>query len=186
MGLKTVETSFALTNVPTCSCEVMMQVLHDHQWLGRTSVAGRLGFPKGSVSDELLIRALQPLSLLQIGMPQELFAGWRGQAVVRIVRSLEHALGLLAGEEFDAMILGPELTDAWPTTAYERLAEAAGSIPVVVAAGQEEPMLMVRQRQDRAHDEIISSVAPSLVLERIVLAAVLRNRAFAALRAQIT
>jgi hypothetical protein len=173
-------------NVPTCSCEVMMQVLHDHRWLGRTSVAGRLGLPKGSVSDELLIRALQPLSLLQIGMPQELFAGWRGQAVVRIVRSLEHALGLSAGEEFDAIILGPELSDAWPTTAYERLAEAAGSTPVVVAAGQEEPMLTVRQRQDRAHDEIISSAAPSLVLERIVLAAVLRNRAFAALRTQIS
>jgi len=158
----------------------MMQALQDHQWLSRRSAAGRLEARNGSVSDELLIRALQPLSLLQIGMPQQLFDGWRGQAVVRIVRSLEHALGRLAGEDFDAIIIGPELTDAWPTTAYERLAEAAGSMPVVVAAGQEEPMLMVRQRQDRAHDEIISSAAPTLVLERITLAAVLRNRALAA------
>ena len=163
-----------------------MQALHDHQWLGRTSAAGRLDAPKDSISDEPLIRALQPLNLLQIGMSQQLFHGWHGQAVVRIVRSLEHALGRLAGEDFDAIILGPELTDAWPTTAYERLAEAAGSIPVVVAAGQEEPMVMVRQRQDRAHDEIISSAAPTLVLERITLAAELRNRAFAALRTQIS
>lgn len=163
-----------------------MQALQDHQWLSRHSVAGRLEARNGSVSDELLIRALRPFSLLQIGLQLQLFSGCRDDVVVRIVRSLEHALGLLAEEEFDAIILGPELTDAWPTTAYERLAEAAGSMPVVVAAGQEEPMLMVRQRQDRAHDEIISSVAPSLVLERIVLAAVLRNRAFAALRAQIT
>jgi hypothetical protein len=163
----------------------MMQALQDHQWLNRHSVAGRLEVWNGSVSDELLIRALQPLSLLQIGIPQQLFSGCRG-VVARIVRSLDHALGLLAGEEFDAVILGPELTDAWPTTAYERLAEAAGSTPVVVAAGQEERMLTVRQRQDRAHDEIISSAAPSRVLERIVLAAVLRNRAFAALRAQVS
>jgi DNA-binding NarL/FixJ family response regulator len=163
-----------------------MQALQDHQWLSRHSIAGRLDVRNGSVSDELLIRALQPLSLLQTGMPRQLFDGWRGQAVVHIARSLEHAVGLLAGGEFDAIILGPELTDAWPTTAYERLAEAAGSIPVVVAAGQEEPMLMARQRQDRACDEIISSAAPTLVLERIILAAVLRNRAFAALRAHIS
>ena len=163
-----------------------MQALQDHQWLSRHSVAGRLEARNGSVSDEFLISALRPFGLLQIGLQQQLFSGCRGDVVVRIARSLEHALGLLAEEEFDAIILGPELTDAWPATAYERLAEAAGSTPVVVAAGQEEPMLTVRQRHDRAHDEIISSAAPSLVLERIVLAAVLRNRAFAALRTQIS
>lgn len=163
-----------------------MQTLQDHQWLSRHGVAGRLEARNGSVSDELLIRALRPFSLLQIGLQQQLFLGCRGDVVVRIVRSLERALGLLAGEEFDAIILGPELTDAWPTTAYERLAEAAGSMPVIVAAGQEEPIVMVRQQQDRAHDENISSAATSLVLERIVLAAVLRNRAFATLRAQIS
>ena len=172
-------------NVPTCSFEVTMQALQSHRWLGRPGVAGGLGVPNGSVSDELLIRALQPLSLLQIGLPQPLFSGSRGEVAVRIVRSLEHALGLLAAEEFDVIILGSELTDAWPTTAYERLAEAVGSTPVVVAAEQAEPIRLVRRRQDRAHDEIISSVAPTVVLERIALAAVLRNRALAALGAQI-
>jgi DNA-binding NarL/FixJ family response regulator len=164
----------------------MMQALQDHQWLSRHSDAGRLEARNSSVSHELLLRALHPLSLLQIGMPRQLFDGWRDQAVIHIGRSLEHALGLLAREEFDVIILGPELTDAWPTTAYERLAKAAESLPIVVAAGQEEPMLMVKQQQDRANDEIISSVAPGLVLEQIVLAAVLRNRAFAALPAHIS
>ena len=158
-----------------------MQALQHHQWLG-ASVAGQLEVPSGSISDELLIRALRPVSVLQIGLQQELFNGCRGEVFVRIVRSLEHALGLLAAEEFDVVILGPELTDAWPTTAYERLTEAVGGTPVVVAAEQVEPIQMVRRLQERACDEIISSAAPTVVLERIALAAVLRNRTFAALR----
>jgi hypothetical protein len=46
-------------------------------------------------------------------------------------------------------------------------------------------MLMMRGRQNRVSDEIISSAAPTRGLERITLAAVLRNRALAALGAQI-
>lgn len=172
-------------NVAPCSFEVTMQALQPHQWLGRPGVPGRLGVPNRSVSDELLIRALEPLSLLQIGLQQELFRGCCGEVAVRIVRSLEHALGLLAEEEFDVVILGPGLTDAWPTTAYERLTEAVGGTPVVVAAEQAEPIQMVRRLQDRARDEIISSAAPTVVLERIALAAVLRNRTLAALGAPI-
>jgi hypothetical protein len=171
-------------NVAPCSFEVTMQALQHYQWVG-ASVAGQLEVPSGSVSDELLIRALRPVSLLQIGVQQELFSGCRGEVSVRIVRSLEHAFAMLAVEEFDVIILGPELTDAWPTTAYERLAGAVGCTPVVVAAEQAEPIQMVRRRQDRANDEIISSPAPTVVLERIALAAVLRNRALAALGAQI-
>jgi DNA-binding NarL/FixJ family response regulator len=166
--------------------EVMMQALQNYQQLCLATAAGRLEVPRGSVSDELLIRALQPFSLLQIGLRQQLFSGRRGEVVVRIVMSLEHAMALLVGEEFDVIVLGPELTDAWPTTAYERLAEAVGSTPVVVAADQAEPILMVRRRQDRANDEIISSATPTLVLERIILAAMLRNRALAAAGAQIS
>ena len=157
-----------------------MQALQHHQWLG-ASVAGQLEVPSGSVSDEFLIRALRPVSVLQIGLQQELFNGCRGEVFVRVVRALEHALALLAAEEFDVVILGPELTDAWPATAYERLIEAVGSTPVVVATEQVEPIQTARQRQYRAYDEIISSGAPTVVLERIALAAVLRNRTFAAL-----
>jgi DNA-binding NtrC family response regulator len=156
-----------------------------HHQRSAASVAGRLKLPSGSISDELLIRALQPVSILQIGVQQELFSSCRGKVAVRIVRSLEHALCLLASEEFHVIVLGPELTDAWPTAAYEDLAAAVGSIPVVVAAEQAGPIQMVRQRQDRAYDEIISSAAPAEVLERIVLAAVLRNRALAALGRQM-
>jgi hypothetical protein len=163
----------------------MMQSIHDHQWLGRPSVAGRLEVPKGSVSDELLIRALLPLSLLQIGLQQQLFGGCRGQVMVRRVRSLEQALGHLGAEEFDAIVLGPDLPDAWPASAYERLAESADGTPVVVEADSVEPMIMVKRRQDRANDEIISSAAPILMLERITLAAVLRHRTLAALGTQI-
>ena len=157
-----------------------MPALHDHQWLGRTSVAGRLEVPKGSVSDELLIRALQPLSLVQIGLQQQLFAGFRDQVKVRRIRSLEQALDLLAAEEFDAIVLGPDLPDAWPTTAYERLAESADTTPVVVEADSVAPMITVKQRQNRTDDTIVSSAAPILVVERITLAAVLRHRTLAA------
>ena len=157
-----------------------MQSLHDHQRLGRSSVAGRLNVPKGSISDELLIKALQPLSILQIGLQPQRLGGGRGQLTVRKVRSLEQALGLLAEEEFDAIILEPDLADAWPTAAYERVVEAAGSTPVVVKADPAEPMIMVKRRRDRADDVIVSNAAPPLLLERIILAAVLLNRALAA------
>jgi hypothetical protein len=157
-----------------------MQSLHDHQWLGRSSVAGRLNVPKGSISDELLIKALQPLSILQIGLQPQRLGGCRGQVTIREVGSLDQALGLLAADEFDAIILEPDLADAWPTAAYERIAEAAGSTPVVVKADPVEPMIMVKRRWDRAEDVIVSDAAPPLLLERIILAAVLRNRALAA------
>jgi DNA-binding NarL/FixJ family response regulator len=172
-------------NLPPVAFEVTMQALQHKQWLGQAGVAGQLELPSGSISDEFLIRALQRVSVLQIGLQQELFDGCRGEVAVRIVRSLEHALGLFAAEEFDVIILGPELTDAWPTTAYERLAEAVGGTPVVVAAEQAEPIQIVRRRQNRANDEIVSSPAPTVVLERIAFAAVLRYRALAALCAQI-
>ena len=45
---------------------------------------------------------------------------------------------------------------------------------------------MARRRKDRANDEIISSAAPTHVLEQITLAAVLRNQALAALGPQIS
>jgi len=72
------------------------------------------------------------------------------------------------------------LADAWPTAAYERVVEAADSTPVVVKADPVEPMIMVKRRRDRADDVIVSNAAPPLLLERIILAAVLLNRALAA------
>jgi DNA-binding NarL/FixJ family response regulator len=157
-----------------------MQSLHDSSVAGPVQRGWTLNVPKGSISDELLIKALQPLSILQIGLQPQLLGGGRGQLTVCKVRSLEQALGLLAKEEFDAIILGPDLADAWPMSAYERLAEAAGSTPVVVKADPVEPMIMVKRRQDRADDVIVSSATPPLFLERMTLAAVLRNRALAA------
>jgi len=128
---------------------------------------------------------LQPLSLVQIGLQQQLFAGFRDQVKVRRIRSLEQALDLLAAEEFDAIVLGPDVPDAWPTTAYERLAESADTTPVVVEADSVEPMITVKQRQDRLDDTIVSSAAPILTVERVTLAAVLRHRTLAAVGTQI-
>ena len=157
-----------------------MESLDLRQWPARPGVAGRLGVPKGSIYDELLIKALQPLSILQIGMERQLLGRCRGQVTVCEIRSLDQALGLLAGEDFDVIVLGPDSADAWPTSAYERIAEAADSTPVVVTANPVKPMIMVKQRQDRADDMIVSSAAPTLVLERMILTAVLRSRALAA------
>jgi DNA-binding NarL/FixJ family response regulator len=156
-------------------------MLHVNPSLGRTHVARRSSLPNGSVPDDLLLRAAESPCLLQIGMKDRLKISCHGREFVRTVRSLEQALTLLAEEEFDAIILGAELSDAWPTTAYEDLAEKAGSTPVVVAADQLEPMLAVRRRQDRADDVVIPSGVPIFVLERIALAAVLRKRTLALL-----
>jgi DNA-binding NarL/FixJ family response regulator len=172
-------------NVLIWSFEGTMQALRHDEHLGRARISGQSRVPNGSVSDEFVIRALQPFRLLQIGSRRRLFGSCHGEVAVRMVGPLEDALDLLPGEQFDLIVLGSELTDAWPTTAYETLAEVAGSTPIVVTADQAEPILMVRRRQDRANDEIVSSTAPILLLERIVLATVLRTRALAALGAEI-
>ena len=167
-------------SLTTCSSEVVMQSHHDHQWVRWPSTAEQRNVRQASMSDELLIKALQPLNILQIGMQRQLLSGYRRQATVRGVGSLDQALGLLAEKEFDAIILGPDLADAWPTGAYERIAAAAGSTPIVVEADPVEPMMVVKRRQDRADDVIVRSAAAPLFLKRMILAAVLRSRALAA------
>ena len=131
------------------------------------------------ISDELLIKALQPLRILQIGTQQPLLdSGHR--AVASASATLEHGLCLLDRHEFDAIVLGSDIADGWPAVAYERLAEVAGSMPVLVQADVIGPMAVIKQRHDRAQDVIVAATAGPSLLERLILAAILRSRALAA------
>jgi hypothetical protein len=129
------------------------------------------------VLDDLVIEALQPFHILQIGVPGQLLD--RGyEAAVREVRSLDEAIGALAQHDFDAMVLGSSVADAWPTAAYDQIAKLAGSTPVLVQADFIGPMAGIKQQHDREQDIIVATLRPSL-LGRLVLSAILRSRVLA-------
>jgi hypothetical protein len=154
----------------------MLRSDHRLGWLG---AAGRLSVRNASTSDELLIRALQPMSLLQIGMQHQLLGRCSGVAT-REARALDEISRLLEEEDFNAVVLGPDLADAWPTAAYERVAEVAGPIPIIVYTDSVEAMAMVKRRQERSEDVIVATDTKPRLLEHLLLAAILRNRALVA------
>jgi hypothetical protein len=130
-----------------------------------------------SILDDLVIRALQPLSILQIGVRGQLLDKW-GEVAVRKARSLDEAVCAVVRREFDAVVLGADVGDAWPTAAYERIAELAGPTPVVVQTGFVEPMARIKQQRIREGDIIVATANPDL-LGRLALTAILRSRALA-------
>ena len=139
---------------------------------------GRQSVPQRAlVLDDLVIEALQPLHLLQIGVPGQLLEGDYG-AAVRKVKSLDDAIGALAQHDFDAIVLGSSVADAWPTAAYEQIATLAGSTPVLVQVDSVGPMAGIKQRHDRKQDLIVATDTPSL-LGRLVLSVILQSRALA-------
>jgi hypothetical protein len=131
-----------------------------------------------SIIDELVIDALQPLSILQIGVPRQLLDSDCRGVVVRKVRSLDEAVCAHPQHEFDAIVLGLDVADAWPAAAYEQLAELAGSTAVLVQTDFLGPMVGIKHRQNREQDVIVATAEPSL-LRRLALAAILRSRALA-------
>lgn len=94
------------------------------------------------------------------------------------VGSLHEAIALVAQHEFDAIVLGPKVADAWPTAAYEQIANLAGTTTVVVQTDYLGPMTTIKQRHGREQDVIVANAEPSL-LARLILAAILRRRALA-------
>jgi hypothetical protein len=157
-----------------------MRMQSDQQSPDWPRAAGRFGIRGAAVSDELLIKALQPLSILQIGTQQPLLDSGRRAVATTNARSLEHGLCLFDRHEFDAIVLGSDVADGWPTVAYERLAEMAGSTPVLVQADVIGPMAIIKQRHDRAQDVIVAATGGPSLLKRLILAAILRSRALAA------
>jgi hypothetical protein len=133
---------------------------------------------RAPIVDDLMIDALQPLSILEIGVPGKLWNGDCGRVAVRRVRSLEEAICAVAQYEFDAIVLRRDVADAWPTAAYEQMAELAGPTPVLVQTDLIGPMAGIKQRQNREQDVIVATAEPSL-LQRLALAAILRSRALA-------
>jgi hypothetical protein len=97
--------------------------------------------------------------------------------VVRKVRSIDEAVCAVAEHEFEVIVLGSDV-DAWPTAAYEQLAEVAGSTAVLVQTDFVGPMAGIKQRQNREQDVIVATAEASL-LRRLALAAILRSRALA-------
>jgi DNA-binding NarL/FixJ family response regulator len=133
---------------------------------------------RAPILDDLVIEALRPLEVLQIGRRGQVLEGDCGAAAVRQARSLHEAVGILAEHEFDAIVLGAGLADAWPTAAYEQIAKLAGRTPVLVQTDYIGPLISLKQQQARDQDIVVSTANPSL-LARLILAAVLRRRALA-------
>jgi hypothetical protein len=156
----------------------MSVYVHAHDRLKRHGVGAPAKPRHASILDDLVIQALQPLSILQIGVRGQLLDKW-GKVAVRKAGSLDEAVcAVVRHEEFDAIVLGADVGDAWPTAAYERIAELAGPTPVVVQAGFVEPMARIKQQQIREGDTIVATANPDL-LGRLALTAILRSRALA-------
>jgi hypothetical protein len=130
------------------------------------------------ILDHLVIEALQPVSILQIGMPGQLLNDDYEAVSVSNVNTLDEAIGAMACNEFDAIVLGSGIVDAWPAAAYEQIAGLAGSTPVLVQTDFVGPMAAIKQQQDRDQDIIVGTAKPSL-LGRLALTAIMRNRALA-------
>jgi hypothetical protein len=157
----------------------MPRVLTDFRHsISKRESSGPSALPRASILDDLLIETLRPVSLLQIGITWQLPDCEYGAVAVRNVRSLDEAIAALAQDEFDAIILGSALVDAWPTAAYEQITKLAGASPVLVQTDFIGPMADIKQQQDRERDIIVTNVKPS-VLGRLALTAILRTRALA-------
>ena len=144
----------------------------------RESVRRRSLPPRALISDDLVLEALQPLDVLQIGCRGQVLESGGGDRAVRSLGSLHEAMTIIAQHEFDAIVLGSKIADAWPTAAYEQIAKLVGPTPVVVQTDFLGPMATIKQRHDREQDVIVARSKPPL-LARLILAAILRRRALA-------
>jgi hypothetical protein len=155
-----------------------IMLYHIEESTARRSVNGRFDPRSGRILDDLVIEALQPLDVLQIGCRGQLLGDEYATAVVRELGSLEEAVSVIAQHQFDAIVLGSGVADAWPTAAYDQVAKLAGPTPVVVHTEHVGPMANLKQRHERQQDVIVATAKPSL-LARLILAAILRRRALA-------
>jgi hypothetical protein len=128
---------------------------------------------------KMLVGALCPLSILQIGSGR-LFRDPDEGVLVADEGSLGGALNILNDKDFDTIVLGRGLRDAWPPTAYERLAEIAGSTPIVAWTDSVEQLTRLKVQHGRMQDLIVAAAASSSVVEQLTLAATIRRRALAA------
>jgi hypothetical protein len=144
----------------------------------RRNVDGRFDPRRALILDDLVIAALQPLDVLQIGCRGQVLDGDYRTAAVRELGSLQEAVSVIAQHQFDAIVLSSGVADSWPTAAYEELARLAGRTPLVVQTEHVGPMASLKRRHDRKQDVIVSTTKPSL-LARFILAAILRSRALA-------
>lgn len=156
----------------------MIMLCHVDHSTAKHGIGGKPDPRRVSITDDLVIQALQPLSILQIGVSEPLLESDRGEVSGPNIRSLDEAVGAIDQQEFDAIVLGSGAVDAWPTTAYEQIAGLAGSTPVVVQTDFVGPMASIKQQHLREQD-IIVATAKSLLLGRLVLTAILRSRALA-------
>jgi hypothetical protein len=155
------------------TCPEVIMLCHFESSIAKRGVGGQSAPRRALILEDLVIEALQPLHILQLGVPGRLL-----EAAVREVRSLDEAIGALARHDFDAIVLGSSVADAWPTAAYDHIAKLAGSTPVLVQADFIGPMTGIKQQHDRKQDIIVASLRPSL-LGRLLLSAILRRRALA-------
>ena len=126
---------------------------------------------------EMLVGALRPLSILQVGSGERLFRDVSEGVVLADKGSLGDALDTLSREKFDAIVLVWGVRDAWSSTAYERVAEIAGSTPIVAWTDSVEQLARLKAQHERTQDVIVAAAASSLVVEQLTLAATIRRRA---------
>src|SRR5579872_2713789 len=104
------------------------------------------------------------------------------QAEITHAVDLGEALAVLASEDFDVILLDPNLPDISPLQCFHDLSAAAPRIPIIVLAGPEEEPLAARLIREGAQDFLLKTEVDCAPLARSIRNAIERHRVFAALR----
>jgi hypothetical protein len=156
-----------------------MQMCAELQAMGQPKVP-LIRWTEAHMRVEMLVAALRPLAILQVGSGQRLFRNAKADVARVDEDSLSGALDTLGREEFDAIVLGWGLRDAWSATAYERVAGIAGPISIVAWTDSVEQLTTLKAQHQREQDMIVAAATSSSVIEQLALAATIQRRALAA------
>lgn len=146
-------------------------------------LAGSLGSPAGSlIVGDSIVSAARPAEVLVIGSPgidvvRRATEKYAGSFVLFEAASLDDARRMLTRRSFDAVVLHPDLPDAWATHAYAILIEFTGDIPVLVLSDAGHGMSRIPAQLPRPFGEIRKSDSGTTKLRRLLVSATLQRRA---------
>ncbi len=110
-------------------------------------------------------------------MIQEMLNGLRdGAPELTTADRLSTAIGKLAGEKQDAVLLDLSLPDSQGFDTFLKVREQAGSVPIVLLTGLDDEAFAVRAMQEGAQDYLIKGQVNGHLLSRAIRYAIERNK----------
>jgi DNA-binding response OmpR family regulator len=91
--------------------------------------------------------------------------------------SLQAARKMLVDRSYDAVVLNPDLPDAWAADAYATLAELTGEVPVLLLTGGRNGVFRIPAGLSRPFCEIRTDSANTGQIRRLLISATLHKKA---------